>query len=113
MTTTYFTTFKIQGDAGSVYQYLLDSVRKFWPDAVGLCRRSSGDTDVITAGERVRGCQVFEIYQSEDGYLLKDLLKGAAAVIIARATDTSVELRAEAAEAIVVLQRLQKHPLWR
>jgi len=113
MTTTYFTTFKIQGDAGSVYQYLLESVRKLWPDAVGLCRRSSGDTDVITAGERVRGCQVFEIYQSEDGYLLKELLKASAPMITAKATDTSVELRAETEGAVAVLQRLQKHPLWR
>jgi hypothetical protein len=112
--TTFFTfkTFRLHGDPHGVYQYLLDYVRKTWPDAVGLCRRD-GVTDVYVKGNRVRHCEVLEIYKEEGDYLLPKAAKEEAPLLSVKATPISVDITARTQEAALLLDSIQAHPLWR
>lgn len=107
-----FITFKLHGNNHGIHQYLMDFVHKFWPDAVCLCRRETG-TDVYHRGSRIQGCQVLEIYQGEDGYLLRSLLRTEAPRLVITMREGAVDVQAEGEAAVVVLEELKKHPLWR
>src|SRR5690606_2850836 len=112
MSTATFASIRLKGEYDAVYQYVFDFMLGHWPHAIGLCRYSEDERTVVAKGERVRGCQVFDIYKCEDDYLLRTLFGNDSPMITAKVTNNFLMLSGNCPEVSQLVTQFQAHPLW-